>query len=355
MSPPWELSARKILIVDDEELSRVAVRKLLSRLFPSMLIVGEAVNGKAATEAAFQLKPEIIIMDVKLPLMNGLEAAAVIKSREAWMKVIMLSAHDSFGFAQQAVNSGMDGYLLKPVTESEFREVLVRVLESMAHHEKAPPMNPSRYPWEAEEAFLRSLSHYDKARIQAAGHLLAQQLEAAFPEFRNFQEACGELGTGLRRTLVRVGAPDSIAARVDLFLISVHAQGQFPELRSELLDLIDSIAEGLSARTRESPQLKIHQSIHDTPWSELSLETVAGKLGMSPPYLSKVFKDLFGKKFVDYVTDLKLEEAQRLFQLETRTVAEVCHRLGWSDAAHFSRLFKDKTGQSPKAWLRTHR
>ena len=345
---------RRVLIVDDEELSRIAIRKLLTRLFPSMNIVGEAANGKKALEDALSLQAEVVIMDIKLPVLNGLDAAAQIKQQSPRTKVVMLSAHDSFGFAQQALNSGMDGYLLKPVTEAEFEEVFLRALHGFETSVPIPSEKRGPYPLAAEEMFFRSLTHDTLGEMKATGAILAGLLENACPDPRSFEDYCSDFGAALRRILVKIGAQVCVLEVAEHFHNTHRNLKEFAPLRRLLLETLDKVAEGIAAQNQESPRTRILKILEGMPWSEVSLENVAAKLGMSPPYLSRVFKEHFGVKFVDHVTELKLQEAQNLLRSEPLTTEQVCRRLGWSDTAHFSRLFKEKTGQSPKAWLRTH-
>ena len=112
-----------VLIVDDEELSRFAVRKLLSRLFPEVLVAGEAENGRLAVEMARSLRPDLVLMDIRIPAMNGIEAAQVILAELPATRIIVLSAYDSFGFAQRAINLGLSGYLAGPLERSGVRQL----------------------------------------------------------------------------------------------------------------------------------------------------------------------------------------------------------------------------------------
>ena len=121
----------KMLIVDDESLSRCALRKLISINIAEIEIVGEAESGNQAIEMAQKLSPQIIAMDIKLPGVNGLEASEIIIHNMPGVNILVISAYDSFNYVQKALDIGAIGYLLKPFKNEEVIEKLKKVLENI--------------------------------------------------------------------------------------------------------------------------------------------------------------------------------------------------------------------------------
>ena len=120
----------RILLVDDHEV----VRRGLRALFESRAgweVVGEAVDGDAAVEMATQLKPHVVIMDVSLSDINGLEATRRIMAQVPATEVLIFTMHKSEQLAREAVNAGAHGYVLKSDRSSE----LVAAVEALARHE----------------------------------------------------------------------------------------------------------------------------------------------------------------------------------------------------------------------------
>jgi two-component system, NarL family, nitrate/nitrite response regulator NarL len=101
----------RILVVDDH----AAVRKVLIRLLQdsSLLVVGEAVDGQEAVEKCEHLRPDIVLLDISMPLLNGFEAAREIARLCPTVKVIFLSGHASQGYAQEAIRAGGAGFVSK--------------------------------------------------------------------------------------------------------------------------------------------------------------------------------------------------------------------------------------------------
>jgi response regulator NasT len=106
----------RVLIADDEALLRLDIREMLE--YAGHTVVGEAENGKAAVAAAEKEKPDLVIMDVKMPVMDGLEAARLIGEAKL-APVLLLTAYSQQEIVKQATDSGVFAYLVKPIREEE--------------------------------------------------------------------------------------------------------------------------------------------------------------------------------------------------------------------------------------------
>ncbi len=102
----------RILIVDDHEVMRHGLRTLL-KARPDWEVCGEAADGREAIEKCKELGPDIIILDITMPTLNGLDAARQIKKLCADAKVLMFSMHESEQVIRQVLRSGADGFVLK--------------------------------------------------------------------------------------------------------------------------------------------------------------------------------------------------------------------------------------------------
>lgn len=121
----------KILLVDDHALVRNGIASLLRA--HNIDVVGEASDGLEALEKVRQLKPDIILMDIKMPRCNGLEATRLIKAEYPKIKVIILTVSDDEEDLFEAIKSGAQGYLLKNIKAEEF----VRLLDGVTKGEAA--------------------------------------------------------------------------------------------------------------------------------------------------------------------------------------------------------------------------
>ena len=102
----------RVLLADDHAVLRDGVRALLERQ-PDLEVVGEASDGHAAVEAVARLDPDVVVMDVAMPGLGGLEAAIELRKRGARAKVLVLSQHDDAEYVRRLVRAGAAGYVLK--------------------------------------------------------------------------------------------------------------------------------------------------------------------------------------------------------------------------------------------------
>ena len=160
----------RILIVDDHEIIRHGVRSLLEGR-PHYEICGEAIDGNDAINKARELKPDLIIMDVSMPTLNGLEATRAIRKMVPQTEVIILTQHESQEMMRQAFHAGARAYVVK----SSIARDLVSALESIHHRELCNKQDSSPE---------RTLSQIDPNEILRRGAALEQELRDSEERYR---------------------------------------------------------------------------------------------------------------------------------------------------------------------------
>ncbi len=108
-----------VFIVDDEGIVREGIRNKIDWENTDFSVAGEAADGEIALSMIQDIKPVILITDIKMPFMDGLELAKMVKKSQPWVRIIILSGHDEFEYAKKAISLGIDDYLLKPFTSEE--------------------------------------------------------------------------------------------------------------------------------------------------------------------------------------------------------------------------------------------
>lgn len=116
-------NAFRVLIADDHAHAREGMRDILS-IDPSFIIVGEAVNGEEALAMTETVMPDLILMDISMPMMDGLEATKRIKERFPYVKIVMVTVSDDITHLFEALKKGAQGYLLKNLQPSAWHEYL---------------------------------------------------------------------------------------------------------------------------------------------------------------------------------------------------------------------------------------
>ncbi|HEX8145477.1 MAG TPA: response regulator transcription factor [Pyrinomonadaceae bacterium] len=126
-APSANADRLRILLVEDHEIVREGVRTMVSAQ-ADMEVIGEAGDGRTAIRLAEELRPDIVVMDISMPDMNGLQATEKLKQLRPEIKILTLSRHTDVGFLQQILGAGASGYVLKQSTSTE----LIRAIRTVA-------------------------------------------------------------------------------------------------------------------------------------------------------------------------------------------------------------------------------
>src|SRR3954466_15882819 len=119
----------RILIADDHDVVRPGVRAILEAQ-EGWTVVGEAADGKEAIDQALATRPDVVVLDYSLPVMNGIEATRQIRSRVPGTEVLIFTMHDTATLVREVLEAGARGFLLK----SDARRFLIAAVESLAAH-----------------------------------------------------------------------------------------------------------------------------------------------------------------------------------------------------------------------------
>ena len=156
----------KILVVEDEPKSRQALASRLRDILGETALIELAADGSEAVSKAAQVQPNLVFMDIEMPLKSGVEAAAVIKRQRPETHIVFLTAYDRFDYAVGALRSGGEEYLLKPVPEADLRETLQKFFNV------APEGTHEVSPFEAElDVWVRRHYTEDAALEDAAASM----------------------------------------------------------------------------------------------------------------------------------------------------------------------------------------
>jgi two-component system response regulator YesN len=125
----------KVLIVDDEFIERNALKYVITNNCPRITSIEEANNGRKAIQIAGVFKPDIILMDIKMPGINGIEATKAIKQFAPGCKIVLLTAFDYFDYAREAIHIGVEDFIIKPAANEQVIGIVNKIIDSL-HSER---------------------------------------------------------------------------------------------------------------------------------------------------------------------------------------------------------------------------
>lgn len=134
----------KVMVVDDEPEIRRGLKTIVDWGGLGFCVAGEASNGKEAVDRHRELSPDLIVIDIRMPRMDGLQAIREIRKTDGVCQFLILSGYADFAYAKQAIEMNVSGYVLKPIDEEELKEKLLRIrssLDRMADRGKLPGLH----------------------------------------------------------------------------------------------------------------------------------------------------------------------------------------------------------------------
>ncbi|MGN0313911.1 MAG: response regulator [Fusicatenibacter sp.] len=142
----------QVMLVDDEKYIRKSIRNRVNWGKCGVSVTGEAQNGKEALELLGVLQPQIVLVDIRMPLMDGLSFIAEAKKRYPNIHYIILSAYSDFEYARQAIRMGVEDYILKPVNPTEVEQLLEKIVHELKEKNLAKQL---KEPEAAEELYAQ--------------------------------------------------------------------------------------------------------------------------------------------------------------------------------------------------------
>lgn len=152
----------KILIVEDEYMSRTGLGRLIEKIDVDCQIVGYAEDGYEGMTMAKECSPDVIIADIKMPRMNGLEMFESLRKINMNCCFVILSGYAEFEYAQQGIALGVVDYLLKPVTVSKIQQLLINIKERLSGQEEIKESDSGMYSLLVSKVVQVIRAHYQE-------------------------------------------------------------------------------------------------------------------------------------------------------------------------------------------------
>lgn len=374
----------KMMIVDDERIILESLETLIDWPSIGVEVVGTADNGAVAIDVAAQCGPDIILSDISMPALSGLEMLEALRKQKLRVEVIFITAYSKFNYAQEAIKHGAYGYLLKPIDEAQLLETVSRCANKVREETSRLLSITDTETWtqhlaKGDSAYYSSIAdipvqvYHDEMAIKTAivGQIKAGTLEHTHATLLDFFRLIFQEDNALEADAVRLHCfelVDHLLRELKEYKIQDYLNNSDKEFNLKkriascaTLDTAFEVTQNLivnfgnCVKEMQSSATKrlVHAAIayiHANYHKDISLTSTAEHLFITPPYLSKLFSTQMHESFSQYLLSYRINIAKELLRDTHDKVYEIAAQVGYTDIAHFSKLFKRATGQTPKQY-----
>ncbi|AYA99446.1 response regulator transcription factor [Lachnoanaerobaculum umeaense] len=356
----------KIFLVEDEKFVREGIKNEIDWKSYGFDFVGEAADGELALPLIEMSRPDILITDIKMPFMDGLELGRIVKEKFPETVIIFLSGYDDFDYAQKAIHIGASEYLLKPISKEKLLSVLKKIKTVIISKSNNTVENIKIEDIEIDikkfdtsgfnkgklKEFVISGNSLDiESFVDVYMNTLGSQLKSLI--FRQYiiMDAFIELNNIFDNNVTEkeiFGNKFGSMEAFDLAVTDIYTVKDY--LLKILLYTVDK-REQLAGKNYSFLLNKAKDFVEKNYMNcDISLNNVAEYIGLSPTYFSTIFKQELGINFIDYLTKTRINEAKILLRSTDKRISDIAMEVGYRDQHYFSSSFKKYQGDTPKAY-----
>ncbi len=337
-----------VVIVEDEDLEREALRTILAENLDCMRIVGEARNGPEAVKLIDTCDIDLMLVDINIPVITGLEVIRHLRERHAATKVIVTTAYDYFEMTRTAIHLKVDEYLLKPIRT----EILVAAARTCIDQLGADRLCQALAVRLGE--LVKQNAYQDGVALvrRHVEWICKQQDQPTRDVAQSFATA---LLTLIRAKGLRVsGALSQQVAELQQPGLDVHSPRSLLNVFLSLTDLLFDVGEEQPAGAPTTVQKALNY-IERNLNKRVTLDDAADYADISACYLSRVFRKTLDVNFVTYLTTRRMELAKEMLAGTERSITDVAREFSYNDLNYFCKSFKKEVGMSPSEYRRQAR
>lgn len=342
----------KILLVDDEKFAIEGLIALLDWNRFDGELIATAGSGEEAQSLMENIRPDVVISDIKMGGMNGIELARIIHEKNENIHVILLTAHGEFEYARKAIQYGVIDYVLKPITREKIEQL--NVLLTQKHEQLLLQRKSYLTVWDSslKAKLLEALRMKERSTLDEFFQ------SPLFAELMSGSE-CAPIGIQLINYLylylqeinLNQEALDySRNKTIESFLDMTCRQDKMDFIITKYYDLITSVTQQTQAHADAIAVYAFRYIGEHYTDPEFNLSGLSYAMHVSLSHLSTVFKQATGNNLSAYVTELRMETARKLLSDMQFSITEVSVMSGYNDAKYFAKLFKKKTGSTPSEY-----
>lgn len=331
----------KVLLVDDESVVREKISQLINWEQYDVNLIGSCSNAIEAMDIVLQNKPDIIITDIKMPVMNGIEFIKQVKSQGIESEFIILSGYNEFEFAKGAMSENVRHYILKPCSEEEIEEALVKVISDITERRIAKKYSEEDIV-SIQEEFAKCITNGEMQNIYNGVWKLFHTYD------RNLAiMVCTKVL--LKYFYARLLDTNCLTDMLNEIYVTKEIDILVNKISEVICDL--KKVDGKNENFIDKIINYINENLDD---SNLTLKWCAKELVfMNEDYVSRAFTKQIGENFSTYLNRKRIERAKNLLSVmgEDGRIYTVAEQIGLGhNPRYFSKIFKKSTGHTPKEY-----
>lgn len=330
----------RLLIVDDEPVIRKGLLKMLEAYDLAFTEIQIAENGVEALVKIEASSPDIVLTDINMPKMDGLELCKAINEQYSHIQTVVISGYSDFEYAQKCIRYGVKHYLLKPITITDLFEVLdILIKTTMQGY-----IPVSRYV----EWISRMENCIWSLQTNELQQLLSQWREYCLATNMNPAQM-KELFSDCMETLLYRLKEHNYSPPAPTAFQFVGLKEGLNQFECKLIGIFDHLSATRTGQYKD-PMEEARNYIDSRLAQEITLDEVAGMIGLTPTYFSAVFKKITGQTFVRYRIHKRMEKAKDLLAIPHIRIIDVAVEVGYDDYPHFTKTFKKSYGITPSEY-----
>ena len=351
----------KMLIADDDKIIRSRLAAKIDWQALGYELVGQAADGRSLLEKTLEIKPDVVLTDIKMPLLDGIEYVQELKKRKLATEVVVITGYAEFEYAQKLLRLGVYDYLLKPIDKEKLCSCMKGLYEKILCRKEArisagTPEKQDRFEGyeilkgkqdEVKEVFLEQ--QYDTALRMTED--FQRQMNHYRLSLTQMQQLYMYLFNGIYRGLNEKERADEQIRNEMLTLFEhftdLEDQGK---LLSFSRDLLEKLAKRIGKIAAPKDNLCLQKALEyvDEHFAEnLSMAEVANRINVSYGYLSYLLNEYAEGGFVKILRSRRIEEAKKLLTGTELKIGEAARWSGFTSPRYFSEIFSAETGMTP--------
>lgn len=354
---------RRVVIIDDEPWTRGVILNLAQWSRLGLEVVGEAADGETGLELIHRVMPDIVITDVKMPRIGGIELVQKLRAEGFRIPVLIISGYDDFSYVRSALKLGVTDYLLKPIKAQELNQQLQRCVDLLNKEDVAKPKTVMQAGFFAdgwEDSYYSTRKKLETALQLGNQGKISAQFQELYDVIRQHEgeQPANPVMIGVYYALMlplqkyvetRGSTREEIfAGKNTVFVFS--RDNTLKQMLDFLQDLYLTAVRQIEKQQQQRTRLDIPavcRYVQENYAQGVTLEQTAEVFHVSKEYLSKAFKAYQKEGFSEYVTSLRMERAYELIADYHAPLKEVGAMVGYFDLAHFYKTFKKYFGKTP--------